>query len=172
MGKKMKNYSVSKQTNKKGRKTNSVKNAKKKKKMKSVSAVKGEERDMKQKISNICSEFKKISTTQAIVRQKLRRDEKNLTSEMTDICKDLAGLLDSDGDGEGEEEVAVVEDLACQVDDLVIGAEELARPGFVYTRWQQRKFLDRMKMVRRRGSSPGLCCESPTLCFMHQQNLQ
>merc|ERR1711971_1361705 len=150
---------------KKGRKSSAEKNLKKKKKMK-----------------NICTDFKMMSTTQAIVRQKLRRDEKKLKTDMKGICNDLERLLETkedSADDEGDKvEVAVVEDLACKVDHLMIGQEELMKPGFVYTRWQQKKFNERLNLLQRRGkpeseasASPDLCCQSPNLCAMHSQNL-
>ena len=184
MGKKVKNYSVSKSA-KRGRKSNSERNLKKKKKLKSQekSLAKAETRDLRHKMKNMCTDFKMMSTTQAIVRQKLRRDEKKLKTDLKDICSDLERLLETKEEDEADEadkvEVAVVEDLACKVDHLMIGQEELARPGFVYTRWQQRKFLERVSLLRRRGGkpereaalSPDLCCQSPNLCSMHSQNL-
>ena len=183
MGKKVKNYSVSK-SSKRGRKSNAEKNLKKKKKLRSQekSLAKAETRDLKHKMKNMCNDFKMMSTTQAIVRQKLRRDEKKLKTDMKGICKDLERLLETKEEvDEGDKvEVAVVEDLACKVEHLMIGQEELARPGFVYTRWQQKKFLERLSLLRRRGeaasdenaaSSQDLCCQSPNLCTMHSQNL-
>ena len=182
MGKKVKNYSVSKSA-KRGRKSNAEKNLKKKKKLKSQekSLAKAETRDMRQKMKSMCTDFKMMSTTQAIMRQKLRRDEKKLKTDLKGICNDLERLLEPKGEDEVDKvEVAVVEDLACKVDHLMIGEEELAKPGFVYTRWQQRKFLDRLNLLRRRGelpkreataSSQDLCCQSPNLCAMHSQNI-
>ena len=182
MGKKVKNYSVSKSA-KRGRKSNAEKNLKKKKKLKSQekSLAKAETRDLRHKMKNMCTDFKMMSTTQAIVRQKLRRDEKKLKTDLKGICNDLERLLETKDDSTDEAdkvEVAVVEDLACKVDHLMIGQEELARPGFVYTRWQQKKFIERLNMLQRRGEakretapSPDLCCQSPNLCAMHSQNL-
>ena len=180
MGKKVKNYSVSKSA-KRCRKSNAEKNLKKKKKLKSQekSLAKAETRDLRHKIKN--ADFKMMSTTQAIVRQKLRSDEKKLKTDLKGICNDLERLLETKEDPADEAdkvEVAVVEDLACKVDHLMIGQEELARPGFVYTRWQQKKFIERLNVLQRRGKadretapSPDLCCQSPNLCAMHSQNL-
>ena len=134
-------------------------------------------------MKKICTDFKMMSTTQAIVRQKLRRDEKKLKTDMKGICNDLERLLETKEDSAEDEadkvEVAVVEDLACKVDHLMIGQEELMKPGFVYTRWQQKKFNERLNLLQRRGkpesedaaASPDLCCQSPNLCAMHSQNL-
>ena len=144
--------------------------------------AKAETRDLRHKMKNMCTDFKMMSTTQAIVRQKLRRDEKKLKTDLKGICNDLERLLDTKEEDEADEadkvEVAVVEDLARKVDHLMIGQEELARPGFVYTRWQQRKFLERLSLLQRRdelerkaAQSPDLCCQSPNLCAMHSQNL-
>lgn len=154
----------------------------KKLKRQEKSLAKAETRDLRHKMKNMCTDFKMMSTTQAIVRQKLRRDEKRLKTDLKGICNDLERLLETKEEEEADEsdkvEVAVVEDLACKVDHLMIGQEELARPGFVYTRWQQRKFLERLNLLRRRGEpkqeaalSPDLCCQSPNLCAMHSQNL-
>merc|ERR1712212_1076479 len=115
-----------------------------------------------------CTDFKMMSTTQAIVRQKLRRDEKKLKTDLKDICSDLERLLDTKEEDEADEadkvEVAVVEDLACKVDHLMIGQEELARPGFVYTRWQQKKFIERLNLLQRRGKAERETAPSPDLC--------
>ena len=133
---------------------------------------------MNKKLDVICDSFKKISTTQAIVRQKLKQDERRLKSDMKDICQDLERVLDTTKDDDGCDddvaEVAVVEDLASQVEDLMLSREELARPGFVYTRWQQRKFTDRLKLLKHRRvikDEEDICCETPDLCSMHDQNL-
>jgi len=178
MGKKLKNYAVSKST-KRGRKSNSDKNLRKKKKVrvKDKKIEKTNNRDMKHKLDKICDDFKKIgsiSTTQAIVRQKLRRDEKKMKLDLKSICKDMERVLDTKDDNEeGTEEVAVVEDLACQVSDLMITPDQLSRSGFVYTRWQQRKFLEGLKLVKlRKQRREDICCETPNLCPMHSQNLQ
>ena len=185
MGKKVKNYSVSKSA-KRGRKSNAEKNLKKKKKLKSKekSLARAETKDLQLKMKNMCRDFKMMNTTQAIVRQKLRRDEKQLKNDMKSICKDLERVLDTKDDQEDVDqlEVAVVEDLACKVDHLMIGQEELGKPGFVFTRWQQRKFMERLNKNKRKGVrtdvdedldhlSSELCCQSPNLCTMHSQNL-
>ena len=178
MGKNAKNYAVSVSARKKGNKTNVERNLRKKKKMKrnEKKAEKAMNRDVNKKLDVICDSFKNISTTQAIVRQKLKQDERRLKSDMTDICKDLERVLDTKADGcdDGVEEVAVVEDLSSRVEDLMLSREELARPGFVYTRWQQRKFTDRLKLIKHRRvveEDEDICCETPDLCSMHDQNL-
>ena len=168
MGKKVKNFSVSKSA-KRGRKSNAEKNLKKKKKLKSQekSLAKAETRDLRHKMKNMCTDFKMMSTTQAIVRQKLRRDEKKLKTDLKGICNDLERLLETKDDSTDEAdkvEVAVVEDLACKVDHLMIGQEELARPGFVYTRWQQKKFIERPNLLQRRGEAKRETAPSPDLC--------
>ena len=38
-----------------------------------------------------------------------------------------------------------------KVDHLMIGREELSKPDFVFTRWQQRKFMERLNKSKRRG---------------------
>ena len=157
---------------------------KKKLKSKEKSLVRAETIDLQLKMKNMCRDFKMINTTQAIVRQKLRRDEVQLKKDMKSICKDLERVLDTKVDQEDSDqlEVAVVEDLACKVDHLMISQEELTKPGFVFTRWQQRKFMERLNKNKRRGVktnveedldhlSSELCCQSPNLCTMHSQNL-
>ena len=177
MGKNSKNYAVSVSARKKGKKTNVERNLKKKKKMKinEKKAEKAMNRDVNKKLDVICDSFKKISTTQAIVRQKLKQDERRLKSDLKDICKNLERVLDTKDEGcdDDVEEVAVVEDLSSRVEDLMLSREELARPGFVYTRWQQRKFTDRLKLLKHRRvikDEEDICCETPDLCSMHTQN--
>jgi hypothetical protein len=176
MGKKAKTYAVAK----KGRKTNTERNLRKKKKLKvkDKSIEKAKTRDLNQKIENICDDFKKISTTQAIVRHKLRKDEKRLKLEMRVICQGLESLLDKKEDTEEEtEEVAVVEDLSSQVEDLMISPEELQASGFRFTRRQRRQALARLGKgdgcpdITSRTEQSKLCCEMPNLCLMHSQNL-
>jgi len=185
-------------SNKKGRKSNSVKNMKKKKKQraKEKTEERATQRDIKHKIQNICDNFKKISTTQAIVRHKLRNEENRLNKDMKSICKGFSKLLETKtldvSEDEKKEKIAIVEDLSSQVEDLMINRDdnpEELRPGFVYTRWQQKKFLEGLKLLktnkvnslsdfcdvnkfsRRQSEEASFCCESPNLCLMHRQNL-
>ena len=137
MGKKVQRNSASK-SSKKGRKRNAEKNLKRKKKLRSreKSLSKTKTRDLKQKMNNMCNNFKMLSTTsQAKMRQNLRKDEKN--ANLKGLCENLERLLETIKEEQGEAgKVEVVEDLVCEVEHLVIGQEELARSSFVYSRWQ------------------------------------
>ena len=81
-----------------------------------------------------------INTTQAIVRQKLRRDKKQLKNDMKSICKDRERVLDT-------------KDYQDDVQQLEVAVVEQSRPShdFVFTRWQQRKFMERLNKSKRRG---------------------
>ena len=137
MGKQIKRNSASK-SSKRGRKRNAEKNLKRKKKLRSreKSLSKTKTRDLKQKMNNMCNNFKMLSTTsQAKMRQNLRKDEKK--ANLKGLCENLERLLETIKEEQGEAgKVEVVEDLVCEVEHLVIGQEELARSSFVYSRWQ------------------------------------
>ena len=143
MGKTIKKVSVKPS---KHRKKNKVQNLRKKKKSKNKNKDKSEalsDRDVKLKISNICDDFKNISTSQAIVKNKINRDKKRLDRDMSGLCKDLKKMLKSTEkhteDESDEECVAVVENLSKNIEDLIITNENF-EPGFKFTRWQQKKF--------------------------------
>ena len=136
MGKKVKRNSASK-SSKRGRKRNAEKNLKRKKKLRSreKSLSKTKTRDLKQKMNNMCNNFKMLSTTsQAKMRQNLRKDEKK--ANLKGLCENLERLLETKEEQGEAGKVDVVEDLVCEVEHLVIGQEELARSSFVYSRWQ------------------------------------
>merc|ERR1712241_1542088 len=90
--------------------------------------------------------LKATATPQAIVRAKLKRDQRLLEKDMKDLCKDVKKLFKSSEDTNEEEEegVATVENLSKNVNDLIISNEN-NEPGFRYTRWQQRKFLQNVR---------------------------
>ena len=136
MGKKVKRNSASK-SSKRGRKRNAEKNLKRKKKLRSREKrlSKTKTRDMKQKMNNMCNNFKILSTTsQAKMRQNLRKDEKK--ANLKGLCENLERLLETKEEQGEAGKVEVVGDLVCEVEHLVIGQEELARSSFVYSRWQ------------------------------------
>ena len=100
-------------------------------------------------ISSLNLKFRKLkpsATPQAIVRAKLKRDQRLLEKEMKDLCKDVKKLFKSSEDNNEEEEegIAAVENLSRNVSDLIISNEN-NEPGFRYTRWQQRKFLQNVR---------------------------
>ena len=65
---------------------------------------------------------------------------------MKDLCKDVKKLFKSgeETNEEDEEGIASVENLSKNVSDLIISNEN-NEPGFRYTRWQQRKFLQKVR---------------------------
>ena len=137
MGKKVKRNSASK-SSKRSRKRNAEKNLKRKKKLRSreKGLSKTKTRDLKQKMNNMCNNFKMLSTTsQAKMRQNLRKDEKK--ANLKGLCENLERLLETKEEQGEAGKVDVVEDLVCEVEHLVIGQEELARSSFVYSRWQE-----------------------------------
>jgi len=147
MGKTSKGYTVKPS---KHRKRNKVQNLRKKKKTKSRNKEKPEVltvKNFRQKISNICDDLKNISTSQAIVKNKLKKDKKRLDRDMSGLCKGLKKLLNStekqSKDESDEECVALVENLSRNVEDLVITNENY-EPGFKFTRWQQKKFQQKV----------------------------
>ena len=147
MGKTLKNHTVKPS---KHRKRNKVQNLRKKKKVKSRNKEKPEvsvDRNLKQKINTICDEFKNISTSQAIVKNKLKRDKRRLDKDMSGLCKDLKKMLKSSEkhskDESDEECFPVIENLARNVEDLLISNENY-EPGFKFTRWQQKKFQQKV----------------------------
>eukprot|EP00092_Neocalanus_flemingeri_P021711 GFUD01023549.1.p1 GENE.GFUD01023549.1~~GFUD01023549.1.p1 ORF type:complete len:160 (-),score=47.93 GFUD01023549.1:596-1075(-) len=143
MGKTIKNHTVKPS---KHRKRNKVQNLRKKKKGKCRKKEKledSEDTNVQQKVNDICDEFKKISTSQAIVKNKLKKDKKRLEKDMGRLCKDLKKMLKSGDkqtkDESDEECVAEVENLSKNIEDLIITNENY-EPGFKFTRWQQKKF--------------------------------
>jgi len=99
-------------------------------------------------ISSLNLEFRKLKATaspQAIVRAKLKRDQRLLERDMKDLCKDVTKLFKTSNKEEEEEEehFAEVENLS-NVEDLIISNDN-PEPGFHYTRWQQRKFLQKVR---------------------------
>ena len=136
MGKKVKRNSASK-SSKIGRERNAEKNLKRKKKLRSreKSLSKTKTRDLKQKMNNMCNNFKMLSTTsQAKMRQNLRKDEKK--ANLKGLCENFERLLETKEEEGKAGKVEFVEDLVCEVEHLVVGQEELARSSFVYSRWQ------------------------------------
>eukprot|EP00090_Calanus_glacialis_P032581 TRINITY_DN53983_c0_g1_i1.p1 TRINITY_DN53983_c0_g1~~TRINITY_DN53983_c0_g1_i1.p1 ORF type:complete len:160 (-),score=48.34 TRINITY_DN53983_c0_g1_i1:97-576(-) len=147
MGKTLKNHTVKPS---KHRKRNKVQNLRKKKKVKSRNKEKPEvstDKNLKQKINTICDEFKNISTSQAIVKNKLKKDKRRLDSDMSGLCKDLKKMLKSSEkhskDESDEECFPVIENLSRNVEDLLISNENY-EPGFKFTRWQQKKFQQKV----------------------------
>ena len=105
--------------------------------------------DRPDSISSLNLKFRKLkasATPQAIVRAKLKRDQRLLEKEMKDLCKDVKKLFKSSEETNEEEEegIAVVENLSKNVSDLIISNEN-NEPGFRYTRWQQRKFMQNVR---------------------------
>lgn len=101
-------------------------------------------------ISSVRRKFMKLKATatpQAIVRAKLKRDQRLLERDMKDLCKDVTKLFktmpDDEKEHEEEEHFAEVETLSKNVGDLII-SNDCPEPGFHYTRWQQRKFLQKV----------------------------
>ena len=137
-------------------KRNKDKNLKKKKKEKFRRKLKTKEDSLHAKtndrsVSSLNVEFRKLkasATPQAIVRAKLKRDQRLLEKEMKDLCKDVKKLFkSSDGTSESKDEeecFAEVENLSKNVSDLIISNEN-PEPGFHYTRWQQKKFMQRVR---------------------------
>ena len=144
-------------------KRNKEKNMRKKKKEKLKKKLKNQEqedsdststtkRSDHRSINSLNLRFKKLKATatpQAIVRAKLKRDQRLLEKEMKDLCKDVKKLFKTSADSsedkdEEEEGFAAVENLSKNVNDLIISNEN-PEPGFQYTRWQQRKFLQRVR---------------------------
>lgn len=142
----MKNHTVKPS---KHRKRNKVQNLRKKKKVKSRNKEKKEstnDKTLKQKVNSICEEFKKISTSQAIVKNKLKKDKKKLDKDISGLCENLQLLKTSNNDiPEGDDETCfpVIENLSKNVAELLINTEDYA-PGFKFTRWQQRKLHRRV----------------------------
>jgi len=147
MGKALKNHTVKPS---KHRKRNKVQNLRKKKKVKSRNKEKtnsNTDRNLKQKLNTICEEFKKISTSQAIVKNKLKRDKRKLDKDMSYLCEDMKQLNTSttqkDDDGNDETCFPVIENLSKNVSELLISSDNY-EPGFKFTRWQQRKLHKRV----------------------------
>jgi len=147
MGKALKNHTVKPS---KHRKRNKVQNLRKKKKVKSRNKEKSNTlayRNLKQKVNIICEEFKKISTSQAIVKSKLKKDKRKLDRDMSLLCKDLKHLNTStapnDDDCEDKTCFPVIENLSKNVSELLISSDNYV-PGFKFTRWQQRKLHKRV----------------------------
>ena len=140
MGKTLKSYTVKPG---KHRKRNKVQNLRKKKKVKSRNKEKTDDVSVERKVNTICEEFKNISTSQAIVKNKLKRDKRRLDKDMSGLCKDLKKLLKSSKNSCDEENnetcFPVIENLSKNVEDLLISNENY-EPGFKFTRWQQKKF--------------------------------
>ena len=105
--------------------------------------------DRQGSITSLNLKFRKLkasATPQAIVRAKLKRDQRLLEKEMKDLCKDVKKLFKSgeETNEEDEEGFAAVENLSKNVSDLIISNEN-NEPGFRYTRWQQRKFTQKVR---------------------------
>ena len=149
-------------------KKNKEKNMKRKKKEKAKRRLKSQEKssekaskscptrnqqkhssDRQDSITSLNLKFRKLkasATPQAIVRAKLKRDQRLLEKEMKDLCKNVNKLFKSskETNEEGEEGFAAVENLSKNVSDLIISNEN-NQPGFRFTRWQQRKFLQNVR---------------------------
>jgi len=113
-------------------------------------AVSNQKSDHKS-ISSLNLEFRKLKATatpRAIVRAKLKRDQRLLEKDMKDLCKDVNKLFKSSDetteDKEGEEDFAAVEDLSKNVSDLIISNDN-PEPGFQYTKGQQKRFLQKVR---------------------------
>ena len=144
-------------------KKNKEKNLRKKKKEKSKrrrnesdinsesdSAAPSTKTSEQKSMSSVSREFMKLKATatpQAIVRAKLKRDQRLLERDMKDLCKNVTKLFktmpDDEKEHEEEEHIAEVETLSKNVGDLIISNDN-PEPGFHYTRWQQRKFLQKV----------------------------
>ena len=147
-------------------KKNKDKNLRKKKKEKSKRRRKDQEKGSDsdspgpsvrksdhKRMSSLNLEFRKLKATatpQAIVRAKLKRDQRLLERDMKDLCKDVTKLfktslgVEDEKEQEEEEHFAEVENLSRNVEDLIISNDN-PEPGFHYTRWQQRKFLQKVR---------------------------
>jgi len=154
MGKKVKNSTIKLKTRTVSkRKTNKVRNLSKKKKLKykvKENKKKGEKDgdrgDLKRQVSHLCNDLQSVSLnqTQAIVKAKKLKDQKKDAKDMNTICKNMKKMLqkpESESDDEGE--VAVVENLANNIKDLLIEAPH--EMGFKFSKRQQESFHDHVK---------------------------
>ena len=128
-----------KQTNKK-RSNNKAQNLKKKKKLKYKTKQNriSSSGDLKQQVSYLCKDLKGTSPTQAIIRNKKRREEMVMEKDIGTICKNMKELLG--GPKEEHESVAIVENLAKNIKDLIIEAPDPHEMGFRFTKQQQQAF--------------------------------
>ena len=148
--------------NQKNRKKNKEKNSKRKKRAKFKShnpdqETFGTRKEAKKKTAQslkiLCEEFSKLNhtaSTRDIVRAKQKRDRRVLDKDLKDLCKTMNTMCDKKEETkeEGEEECfAEVENLAKNVNDLIISNDNFD-PGFRFTRWQQRKFHQNVRMQK------------------------
>jgi len=148
--------------NQKNRKKNKEKNSKKKKRAKFKShnpdhEIFGARKETKKKTAQslkiLCEEFSRLNhtaSTRDIVRAKQKRDRRVLDKDLKDLCKTMNSMCNKKEETkeEGEEECfAEVENLAKNVSDLLISNDNF-EPGFRFTRWQQRKFHQNVRMQK------------------------
>ena len=148
------------------RKGNKARNLKKKKKSKAKNkkengSVAMSEKQFEHRMMAMCKEFKRVCTSKAIVTHKLHREKRKHDRDMSELCKDLKYLLKfnlktdnvvSSADVESEDVVyPVVEDLSKNVQDLIISNQNF-EPGFKFTRWQQKKFLQKIRDIKQYNS--------------------
>ena len=149
----------------KNRKKNKEKNAKKKKRAKFKSStsdldclVGGQKpkreatKKTAQSLKILCEEFSRLNhtaSTRDIVRAKQKRDRRVLDKDLKDLCKTMNSMCNKEETKEdGDEECfAEVENLAKNVNDLIISNDNF-EPGFRFTRWQQRKFHQNVRMQK------------------------
>lgn len=145
----------------KNRKKNKEKNSRKKKRAKFKSHNPGQEvlgknkeasKKTAQSLKVLCEEFSRLNhtaSTRDIVRAKQRRDRRVLDKDLKHLCKTMNSMCNKDETKVDEEEecFAEVENLAKNVNDLIISNDSL-EPGFRFTRWQQRKFHQNVRMQK------------------------
>jgi len=168
MGKKVKNSTIKLKTRHAGkRKNNKASNLAKKKKLKHKvkenkrNSVKSESTrgDLSRQVSYLCNDLKTVSLksaslsqTQAVFRAKKLKEQKNDAKEMNRICKRMKKMLQASSESEEEEEeVAVVENLASNIKDLLIEKEPYEK-GFRFSKRQQQSFHDSVKKQAFRDS--------------------
>jgi len=158
--------SVKSSKSNKQRKGNKARNLKRKKKNKAKNKKENESVAMNEKqfeynMMSMCKEFKKVCTSKAIVANKLHREKRKHDRDMSELCKDLKYLLKSNlksdnvissADADSEDVTyPVVEDLSKNVQDLIISNENFEQ-GFRFTRWQQKKFFQRIRDIKKHNS--------------------
>jgi len=145
----------------KNRKKNKEKNSKKKKRAKFKShnpdqEVFGKKKEASQKTAQslkvLCEEFSRLNhtaSTRDIVRAKQRRDRKVLDKDLKNLCRTMNSMCNKEDTKQDEDEecFAEVENLAKNVNDLIISKDNL-ESGFRFTRWQQRKFHQNVRMQK------------------------